>query len=227
MTDGRLAGIVAVLASLCLYAPALAVSSPAMNEAMSYDGLEKVSVPGIELAYARPGVSFVGYTKVLLEPVEVDFAKNWAAQRGPGGKLSTAEIESIRSGVAKIVYDEFVKALQAKGGYNMVTAPGPDVLSVKADILNLYVTAPGAPKGGRSRIYTVSPGQMTIVAQLSDSETGQLLARAIDRSVARSSSGPMQLTNSAVNAQEARAIASRWARILVGELDKARGIGRR
>jgi hypothetical protein len=67
---------------------------------------------------------------------------------------------------------------------------------------------------------------MTIFAELYDSETGELLARVVDRREARGT-GMLTLTNSVVNAEEARAIASSWARILRGALDKAHGIGKK
>ena len=73
---------------------------------------------------------------------------------------------------------------------------------------------------GRSRTYTLSAGEMTLVGELIDSESGQVISRVIDRREARNS-GVMQLTNSVVNAQEARAIAASWARILRSRLDAA------
>jgi hypothetical protein len=67
---------------------------------------------------------------------------------------------------------------------------------------------------------------MTIFAELYDSKTGEVLARLADRREARNS-GTLALTNSVVNADEARSIASSWARILREGLDKAHGIGKR
>ena len=42
-------------------------------------------------------------------------------------------------GVAKIVYEEFVKELQNKSSYKLTDEAGPDVLRVKVKIVNLYV----------------------------------------------------------------------------------------
>ena len=67
---------------------------------------------------------------------------------------------------------------------------------------------------------------MTIVAELYDSETGQILARVVDRREARGA-GVLTLTNNATNAAEARSAASAWARILRSGLDKAHGIGKK
>jgi hypothetical protein len=101
-----------------------------------------------------------------------------------------------------------------------------DVLRLRANIADLYVNAPDTMTAGRTRTYTVSAGQMTLIAELFDSESGQVLARVVDTREARNT-GTMQLSNSVVNASEARDIASAWARILHNGLDKARGIGKK
>jgi hypothetical protein len=79
---------------------------------------------------------------------------------------------------------------------------------------------------GRTRTYTVSAGEMTLVGDLVDSESGQVIARVVDRREAQGS-GMMTLTNSVVNRQEASIIASSWARILRKRLDAAHGSDRK
>jgi hypothetical protein len=217
----------ALLASTFL-ATAFAASPLAqLEEAMSHDGLSKISVKGIDLAYARPGATLAGYAKVKIDPVEVAFRKDWDPKRtGSNLKLRAEDRERIRTGVAKIVHEELVKALQAKGGYPVVNEAGPDVLRVKANVANLYVTAPDTREAGISRTYTVSAGEMTLVMELFDSETGQVLARVVDRDEARGTGG-LSISNSVMNAGEAQDIASRWARILRNGFDKAHGIGKK
>jgi hypothetical protein len=219
--------VVALLASMLLLTTASAASKAELDKAMSYDGLQRISVKGVDLAYARPGATLAGYNRIMLEPIDVAFRKDWNPTRtGSRIKLSAEERENIRTGVAKIVYDEFVNELQNKSGYQVVNEVGPDVLRVKAKIVNLYVNAPDTRTAGRSRTYTVSAGEMTIFAELYDSETGEVLARVADRREARGS-GTLTLTNSVVNADEARSIASSWARILRNGLDKAHAIGKK
>jgi len=219
--------IVILLASTLLLTSAFGASKADLEEAMSHDGLQRIKVKGVDLAYARPGASLAAYSKVMIDPIEVAFRKDWdPTKAGSRMKLDSSERENIKSGVAKIVYEEFVKELQTKSTYQVVQAAGPDVLRVKASVINLYVNAPDAMSAGRSRSYTVSAGEMTIVAELFDSETGEVLSRAIDRREARDT-GMMTLTNSVVNAAEARSIASSWARILRSRLDAAHGIGKK
>lgn len=227
MKTYRMASALVWLAAMLLAAPALAASKADLKAAMSHDGLQPTKVKGVDLDYVLPGASLAAYTKVKLDPVEVAFSKDWNPTR-PGSriKVTPEERESIRQGVAKIVHEEFAKAVQAKGSYQVVDASGPDVLRVKVHIVNLYVTAPDINGAPRSRTYVVSAGEMTLFAELVDSDSGAVLARVTDRREARES-GTLTLSSSNVNADEARTITSSWARILRDALDKAHGIGKK
>ena len=217
----------AVAAAALLLTGAYAASNAGLEEMMSHDGLKKTNVKGIELAYARPGATLAGYNRVKLEPVEVAFRKDWEPTKsGSRIKLSAEERENIRANVAKLVYEEFSKELQRKDGYVLANEAGPEVLRVKINIVNLYLNAPDAPPTGRSRTYTVSAGEMALFLEMYDSETGEVLARVVDRRAARGS-GKMALSSNMANADEARLIAADWARILRNGLDKAHGIGKK
>jgi hypothetical protein len=218
--------VVAALMIGCLLAPSFspAASKKAAEEAMSADGLEKVKVKGIDVAYARPGASLAAYTKVRIAPVSVAFRKDFdPTKRGSHLRYSSSELEDIRTAVGRIVHEEFAKEL-AKGSYAATDAAGPDVLDVRASIVDLYVNAPDTMAAGRSRTYTVSAGEMTLVLELADSATGEVLARVYDRREGRDT-GNLTWSNSVTNQAEAARVANSWARILRSRLDAARGIG--
>lgn len=218
-------GLCVLVAMMCTAVHAATPSS--FDATLAENGLEKVKVKGIDRAYVRPGTDLSAYTKIQLDPVEVSFDPNWNPDKtGSRSKLSEQERNDISSGVARVVSDEFVKTLQAKSSYQVVDAAGPGVLHVKARIVNLYVNAPDVMTPGRSRTYTVSSGSMTLVAELSDSQSHEVLARVADRREGRNT-GTLTLTNSIVNESEARAAASSWARILRDRMDRAHGIGRK
>ena len=223
----RMAQRLAVLVPLFLLAAVVAAPQDDSLEGSSPYSLQPVKIRGLDVAFVLPGATLGGYTKVLIEqPIDVSFHKDWnPTVAGSRRRLSTDEQLKIRSGVAKVVYDTFVKEL-GRGGYSVVTDPGPDVLGVKAQIINLYVTAPDVMTAGRSRTYVVSAGQMTLIAELSDSETGEVLAQVGDRKVARST-GRFTLSSSVFNTAEAQSAASSWARILRTALDSAKDIGKK
>src|SRR6187549_277901 len=219
-----------MLKAACLLALTVALTdAPAatkkeVDQALSEGGLQKVKVKDIDLAYARPGASLAAYKRVKVDPVEVEFRKaKDPARAGSAIKLSSEEREKIRSNVARAVQEEFAKELQKSSAYKVASDAGPDVLRVKPRILDLYVNAPDVGPG-RTRTLVSSAGEMTLVAELADSASGQVLARVADQRDA-SKEGRMYLVNGTVNEEEARKIAAGWARILRNALDKAHGIG--
>ena len=202
---------------------ALAASSKELEARMAKDGLQKTSVKNVDLVYARPGATLASYKRVKLDPVEVAFSPSWNPTRtGSSMKLSSQEKENIRLGVAKLVEEEFARELQSGGRYQVTTDTGPDVLRVRAGVANLYINAPGTGPA-RSRTIVRSAGEMTLIAELADSASGQVLARVADRREANSSH--MQLSDSSINEFEARNIATVWAKALKRALDNAHALG--
>jgi hypothetical protein len=160
----------------------------------------------------------------MIGPIDVRFHKNWRPTvAGTRRGFSAQEQQRIRDDLARLVHDAFVEELK-RGGYSIVAEPGPDVLRVQAAIVNLHITAPDVMTPGRTRVYAASAGEMTLVAELADSETGEIIARVLDRRQARAT-GNFRLSSRVSNASEARNAASSWARILRGELDNAKTIG--
>ncbi len=213
---------VAVLASGAVAAllPAMAADEPPKE----WDGLVRVSSKKLDHVYKLPEADFSGYKRVRLDPIEVEFDKNWkpnAAERSPSRRLTDTDIGKIKKALA----EEFRKVFTAElteHGYPVVSEDAADVLRVSAAIVNLYITAPEKMSAGRSRTYTTSAGHMTLVAELRDSVTGKLMARAVD-SVHGRDTGNFQITSSVTNMGAARTALSKWARILREGLDEASG----
>jgi uncharacterized protein DUF3313 len=186
-----------------------------------WDGLQLRPSKRVDRLYVRPEASLAGYKRVRLERLQVAFDKNWKpndSRRG-SARLTKDDFEKIKNGLA----DEFAKVFAselAKGGYQVVDEAGEDVLDITPLVVDLYIAAPDKMTAGRSYSYTADPGHMTLVAELRDSETNQILCRAID---ARSSSwnNTFRVANSVTNIAEARMIIARWASALRDALDEA------
>jgi hypothetical protein len=223
----RLAALVLPL----LFASALA--SPAWSQATSpaaqtaaiadAEGLVKVKVRGLQTVYALPGAKLAGYDKVMLDPIEVSFAKSWEPQTG-GQRISATDKQEIREGLERVLREAFTKELTKSERYTVVNAPGDDVLRIKAEIRDLYINAPDVPSATITHSYTLSAGEMTLVAELRDSATGALIARVIDRKKDPEKTW-LELTTRVDNVAAAQQAAASWARTLRERLDSAHGIG--
>jgi hypothetical protein len=91
--------------------------------------------------------------------------------------------------------------------------------------VNVYLNAPDAGSAARTRTFVSTAGEMTLMAELSDSTSGEVLVRIADRREATTTGARLGRTNGMVNENEAREIVSQWARILRRSLDRAHGTG--
>jgi hypothetical protein len=213
----------ALLAVTLAAGAAHSASQAEFDKAMSYDGLQPVQVKGLALAYKRPEATLSAYKRIRIDPVDVRFHKSWkptaAGSRIP---LSAAAREEIRTGLAKLVHEQFVKALADKGRYPVVNESGADVLRVGIHVVDLYVNAPESASSSPSNTFAMSAGSMTLFLELFDSESGQILARVVDRREGRSSS-LLAMAGQVSNVAEAENIAAAWARIMRDAFDRAHG----
>ncbi len=215
---------IALLACLCGTLVACAQTPPAAPAA-EWDGLQLREQKNLDAVYVKPNVTFKGYQQVLLTQPHVAFSKNWDPNEGSARSLGTQidarDIEEIKTGISS----EFRKAFEerlSQGGYKLTTAPGEDVLRVDAALIDIYITAPDNMSAGRSRTYTAETGRITLVMELRDATTGELLARVVDKEEGRDF-GYMQITNRVTNTADLRVALNKWADVLRAGLDKVNG----
>lgn len=218
-TRRALAGIVATLAAAMFAPPYASAAEETSEAAMSADGLVRVNVSGVDEVYARPKADLSQYKKVMLDPIEVAFRKDWDPRPG-GVAVSAKEKQAIRDGLARALRSAFSQEITRSGEYQVVTAPGEGVLRIKAEIRDLYINAPDLPRAGIVRTYTLSVGEMTLVAELRDAPTGDLIARVFDRKRDPESVW-LELTTRVDNVAAAQRAASSWAQALRKQLDAA------
>lgn len=179
----RLPLVAIVAASALLGAGASAVA----KAPTTWDGLTQVKSKRLDLVYLQPGADFRAYNKVLIEPTEVAFAKNWQRDynrttRQLGARVSDSEVQRTITEAVKAANDIFAQSW-TKGGYAVVDTPGPDVMRVKTGVVNIWVNAPDRPTAGRSYSFSEEAGRATLFVEARDSMTGALLGRAVDQRI--------------------------------------------
>jgi hypothetical protein len=189
----------------------------------SNDGLRPVRVKGLDLVYVRPGAPLSTYRKVMINPVSVAFRRDWQrnAAEFHGSRIRPEDIQEIKDDIGRVVRAEVVRELST-AGYELVDQPGAGVLQIDVRVAELYLNAPDLPSAGINRTYTMSFGEMNLVADLRDSTTGNSVMRVLDRTMGRDL-GVLRLTTRVENAADVRVAASTWARALRRELDLAKG----
>jgi hypothetical protein len=188
------------------------VAGMAAGAPAEWDGLVKVPAKRARAAYLLPGASFGGYTKIMLDPTEVALQKNWLRDYNSStrmSRISESEAQAKLNEVRAFADQLFAKAF-SDAGFQVVNAPAPDVLRVRVGILNLTVSAPDVMTAGRSRSYAREAGSATLVVELRDSDSGQLMGRALDARVAGDMGGYMR--NSVSNRADFERLFESWAK---------------
>ena len=189
----------------------------------SWDGLVEVKPKKMDAAYLMPGADFRPYTRVMIDPTQVAFRKDWMKsvnedRRELSRRITQEDADRILAAARSNFDDIFAEAF-TKAGYPVVTAPGPDVLRVSTAVLNLYVNAPDLPSPGRSVSFTTEAGEATLVIEVRDSQTGALMGRVLDRRETRGTAG-MQMSTNVSNVSEFRALFKQWAGITVQGMEE-------
>jgi len=212
--------VITLLAAL----PLLAGAVPAEVPPDSGDGLVQVKARRMDAAYLLPGADFRPYTKVMLDPTEVAFRKNWLkdfndSTRGTLRRIDPDDAARIaaaaRSGVGDIFQDAFQKA-----GYQVVAAPGADVLRISIAVVDLYVNAPDTRTPGTTT-YSISAGEAKLILEARDSLSNALLGRVVDRrETQRTTTTYPQLTSSVTNLVNFEWLFKKWAQICVKGMEE-------
>jgi hypothetical protein len=210
---------------LMLAMGAVVLSGCASTDAVTeWDGLVRQPNTRLNAVFVKPDAQVVAYRSVMPDPVQVSFDGNWDPNRGTrstSARLNADDIAAIKSDLAELFREIFRDEL-ARGGYQLVDQPGPETLRVTPAIINLFINAPDTSAPGRTRTYTADSGRMTLVVELRDSETGTLLARAVDTQTGRNA-GMWTITNRVTNTADARRAIGVWASALRRGLDELYG----
>ena len=149
---------------------AVLLSLQACTKTVVTGSFNRVPNTAVEYAYVNEQADFGQYTKLMNGGLEIYYPEGEEAP-------DPADIDRIRS----YFRDAFAAAIG--DDYEVVAAPGPGVLKVSAQVIDMKMTSGGATfdAGGRLR-DVVAHGELTFLMEMSDSVSGQVLARAGDKS---------------------------------------------
>lgn len=219
--NSLLAAVLVALVGTSAAAPQAPRNRGEASAAWSEDGLQRVKIKGIDVAFVRPGTSLAGYDKVLLGAPSVAFRRDWGKASSNGAvRVRPEDAQRIKDRLAELVSQELAGEFQA-GGYVLVQQPADDVLEIDVRITDLYIVAPDVATVARTDVYAVSTGEMTLVAELRDSASGEAVMRVYDHEEGDAANRVRRITRMD-NVAEATRLARGWAKTLRAQLDAAR-----
>jgi hypothetical protein len=190
-----------------------------------WDGLVRVPSDNIDSAYLAPGADFRPYTKVMIDPSEAAFARDWVRDynrdaTGLSQRITDSEATRALEEVQAGLNEAFTEAYAA-AGYQVVTTPGPDVLRLRTGVLNITVSAPEQNSASPTRQYSENTGTATLVVEARDSLSGAILGRAVDGRVIDDNSSIQWRTRSS-NRADFRRTFRQWAELSVQATNRLR-----
>ncbi|MGH8595540.1 MAG: DUF3313 family protein [Gammaproteobacteria bacterium] len=186
------------------------------EDTLTYDGLAKVNNPAAGVAWMRPDFSLAGYTKVMPRGAGIEYRPIERSASNRQFPLTDKQKARLR----QIVGDAFKAELAKSQKFQLVTEPGPDVLTVWGGLIDVVSFVP-PDRLGNSDIYLRNVGEATLVLELRDSESNTPLVRVLDRRAAGQSGPAIRESNSVTNWSEVQRIARIWATALRTRLDEA------
>lgn len=191
----------------------------------TWDGLHLVKSPKMDAVYLLPEADFRPYTKVILDPVEVAFKKNWqrdvSSASSLSGRITDKDAQKIAD-AARTGFDRIFNEAYSQAGWQIVTEPGPDVLRVSTAVLNLYIAAPEKMTAGITRTFSVDAGEATLALEARDSQTNALLGRAIDQQTVGDEGGFSR--NRVTNTADFERLFRGWAKSSLNGLNELKAL---
>ena len=198
----------ALLAALLFAATPAMAKKPTIDtsdkSAMTIDGLYPVKHGRLDYAVAKPDFDLGRYNKVKVVQPTIAYQRN-------SYELSEKQAQKLIE-----YFNEALSERLVESGYTVVDSVGSDVLLIESNIIDLEINRPTEPSVGRTSIFTASSGTMTLIGELKDSMSGEILARFADKQQPRRYWAESTRVS---EWSEARRAFNFWAKILGERLD--------
>lgn len=220
----RLLTALFVAAALC--ASATSVAAREKLPETTKDGLKLQQQTKLGAVYLKPGASLDAYDKIYLVDTYVAFKKNWARDYNEDevnleNRVTPQWMKKVEGEIAQEFKRVFTEQLK-KGGYQVTTDRGKDVMIVRPAIINLEITAPDLDTPDMETSFVRSTGDMTLYAELYDSVTNDKFAEVLDAEEI-GDHGFAHQAGKVQNKSDFDYTLMQWADLLVKRLNEAHG----
>ena len=174
----------------------------------------------VDHLWIKPGVDFLSYQALMLDKVEVSYREDaYRFSKIPKDELK-ARLDSSADTLKTMFPIEFGKQIEYKKRYQMVDQASPGTLRLTPKLQDVYITNPDETLAStQSTVLSKTAGDITLVLEIRDGITGELIAVVED--FEESDSYQMERQGKVNNYKEARLLIQHWANLFSdGLLDK-------
>ena len=183
---------------------------------ISEDGLHRVDQAVMDDAWVRPGLDLSRYSKVYFLGTGVSFREIGGLSGGAGSRMERTEfpVDPEAASEFRLLFrNTFLEDLAEVDSFELTTTPGRDVLIAQGFLVDVVSHVP--PEGAGDIDVTVrTTWEATIVLELRDSMSHEMLARTIERERPQGAVSRDDLW------RDTRISLGRWARILCTRLEE-------
>jgi hypothetical protein len=197
------------LMSACAPQPTIPIDLPETN----FDGLEEIRSKYFSAAFVRPGVDFSDYRELLLSESELAFrTPDRSKQQFP---LTAEQKNRFR----QLLDTQFAEELANSSTLQMTSSAGPNALKLEVRVQDIVAMVPPRSVSGVGDIALQALAEATLVIEISDSESEELLARVFDRRVIEGTAIAQKQGPPVTQWEEVEAVCKRWAATVRARLD--------
>ena len=147
---------------------------------VTFDGLVRVDNSRMDVAWVRPGIDLSSYNQIMLVGAGIKYrsvreVNRLALSRASEFPLDAEQRERIEASVREVFNEELAKI----DTFQVVQQAGPNTLALTGALIDVVSFVP-PERAGRVDYYLSTLGAATLVLELSDSQSNQILARAVD-----------------------------------------------
>lgn len=211
--------VVTVLVTGCASQEPTVQSGP--NAETTFDGLVRIDHSRFAVAWIDPDIDLTQYNKIIPGGADFEFrtVKRTSAMQARRANENEFWIsDSNRQRLIDTVSDVFTEELQNSQHFTLTDERGPDALIINGALHDIVSMVP-PDDVGRSEVWLRTLGEATLVIELRDSLSNEVIYRAVERRAVQNPGGQMIRSNTATNWAEVRRWARRWAVRLRDGLD--------
>ena len=183
------------------------------NAETTFDGLVRIDHARFAGAWIDPDVDLTQYNKIIPGGAEFEFRSVQKTSASAARRANEREFwisDSNRKRLVDTVTEVFEEELRKSKHFTVTDEPAPDALIITGGLHDIVSQVP--PESvGRSEVWLRSVGEATLVIELRDSLSNEVIYRAVERRAAETAGNQMIRANTATTWVEVRRWARRWA----------------
>lgn len=183
------------------------------NTETTFDGLVRIDHARFAAAWVDPDVDLKQYDKIIPGGAEFEFRSVQKMSASAARRSNEREFwisDTNKQRLVDTVTEVFTEELQKSEHFTVTDEPGPDALIIVGGLHDIVSQVPPEDVG-RSEVWLRSVGEATLVIELRDSLSNEVVYRAVERRAAENVGNRMIRANTATTWAEVRRWARRWA----------------